>query len=192
MRLAIVLSLVFAASAAVGQSALWTQVSPGHLPPAFQPATLSPAQLSSLHSLLRQEGSFGDWGCEASDMQDLFNGLRFSRIPVSSGKQTILVEAGPGCARGAQGANGAMWLLHFKGAAPVLLATPRAGFSGWVDSVQPPSHHGYRDVVLGWHVSAVDAELSYFRFDGKLYRRIGSASLLTDENGQSKIVPKTE
>ena len=39
-------------------------------------------------------------------------------------------------------------------------------------------------------MSAAENDLSYFRFDGKGYQRIGEATHLTDEDGAEKIIPK--
>jgi hypothetical protein len=81
-----------------------------------------------------------------------------------------------------------MWVIRFDGNTPALLATPKE-FSGWLFSVGPSSSHGYPDIVLGWHMSAAEANLSYFRFDGKSYHSIGTATLQTDDQENQKIVP---
>lgn len=39
-------------------------------------------------------------------------------------------------------------------------------------------------------MSAFENDLSYFRFDGTCYQRIGAATQLTDEDGSEKIIPK--
>jgi hypothetical protein len=70
----------------------------------------------------------------------------------------------------------------------VLLAGPKQKFSGWLYSIQPTSSYGFRDLVLGWHMSAMDTDLS-FQFDGKSYRRIGTAKLTADADRNAKIVP---
>ncbi len=108
---------------------------------------------------------------------------------VAARREVLLVEAGEGCARGGQGSNGAMWLIRFDGGKPTLLASPEDDFGGWLYSVQPTQSHGYRDVVLGWHMSAREAPLCYFRYDGKSYHLIGTAILRGDENGNETIVP---
>jgi hypothetical protein len=38
-------------------------------------------------------------------------------------------------------------------------------------------------------MSAMETGLSYFQFDGKSYRRISTATLTTDADGNAKIVP---
>jgi hypothetical protein len=115
--------------------------------------------------------------------------VTFEELPVSAADQAVLVEAGAGCARGAQGANGAMWVLQFKGDELSFLATPEQKFSGWLYSVQSTTSHGLRDLVVGWHMSAGEADLSYFRFDGESYREIATAQLLSNDGRPARIVP---
>jgi hypothetical protein len=116
--------------------------------------------------------------------------LRFEELSVSATEKIVLVEAGTGCARGGQGSNGAMWVIRFQGDKFSFLATPEQKFNGWLYSIQETTSHGFRDVVLGWHMSAFESDLSYFRFDGTCYQLIGAATQLTDENGVEKIIPK--
>ena len=82
-----------------------------------------------------------------------------------------------------------MWLIRFDGTHPTLLASPQQRFNGWLYSVEPTTGNGYRDIVLGWHMSAFEADLSYFRFDGKSYRNISSATFRDDEDGTERIIP---
>ena len=188
MRFPLLMALVFSASTALVQADLWSHVSPQAGPQLLQPASLSDAQLKSFAHLLRQQKPEEIWDCEAADMDDLIKGLRFESIPISPQQSVVLAEAPAGCARGGQGANGAMWVIRFDGNTPALLATPKE-FSGWLFSVGPSSSHGYPDIVLGWHMSAAEANLSYFRFDGKSYHSIGTAKLQTDDQENQKIVP---
>jgi hypothetical protein len=95
-----------------------------------------------------------------------------------------------GCARGGQGANGAMWALRFEGDRVSLLATPEQKFNGWLYSIQPTISHGFRDLLLGWHTSAGESNLSYFSFDGTSYHLVGKAVRLVGDDGTAKIVPK--
>jgi len=191
MRLTALFALVFTASAALPQADLWTHVSTERNIQNVQPTTLSSAQLDSFARILRKQKPDDLWDCEPSEIDDLIKGLIFETIPVSPKQNLVLVEAGRGCARGGQGANGAMWLIRFDGAdeaTPTLLATPKE-FSGWLYSVQPTMSHGYPDIVLGWHMGAAEASLSYFRFEGKSYHLISTASLLADDEQNQKIVP---
>jgi hypothetical protein len=185
MRLLALWAFVFAASTASAQAGLWSHVSADSGSRQLQPATLTGAQLRSFASFLRHQKSESIWECEGSDLDELVEGLTFETIP-SPGINLVLAEAGAGCARGGQGANGAMWVIRFKG--DTLIGTP-SELDGWIFSVQPTISHGYPDIVTGWHMSAAEAGLSYLRFDGKLYRSMGSATLVSDESGNSKIVP---
>ncbi|MFN7938472.1 MAG: hypothetical protein U0R19_34410 [Bryobacteraceae bacterium] len=128
------------------------------------------------------------WSCKEMDPhQDWLNNLQYRSIPVSKGARVFLVEAGAGCARGA-GANGAMWLVRLWPQARVI-AGPRQEFDGYVWSVPLSASKGYRDVILGWHMSAAESGLAYFRFDGARYRRIGLATAVYGEKGL-RIIPE--
>ena len=176
MRFAIVFLAALFSMAAEAQSDIWKQVNPLYNGPRLQSVTPGDAQLRAIGKLLRQPGKSDMWGCEGNDLDDMIRGLIFEEIPLAQGQRVFLVEAGAGCARGGQGANGAMWLIRFDGEKPVLLASPDNDFNGWLYSIQPTVSHGYHDLVLGWHLGADNYNLSYFRFDGKAYVAIGRAN----------------
>ena len=185
LRLSIVLS--FALAIAHAQTGIWKHVNtrpdpqPEHL-------TVSKAQVEATKKALIASGRTDAWPCDFTG-EDWTRTLIFEDLPVSATGKTMLVEAGPGCARGGQGSNGAMWVVRFKDQKPVLLASPKQKFNGWLYSIQPTTNHGLRDLVLGWHMSATETDLSYFQFDGKSYRLIGTAQLTADVDGNAKIVP---
>ena len=139
---------------------------------------------------MRASPELGGWQCDPSEMDQLLKKAQVQDIAVSAQGQTVLIEAPSGCARGGQGANGAMWIAEFNGSHPRWLATPKGEFNGWLFSIQPQMSHGYHDIVLGWHMSAFEAGLDYFRFDGAQYRSLGGAMLTTDESGNRVIKPK--
>src|SRR5580658_4984390 len=115
MRFPLLIALVFSTSAAVAQADLWSHVSPQAGPQLLKPASLSDAQLKSFAHLLRQQKPEEIWDCEATDLNDLIKGLRFESIPIATQQNLVLAEAPAGCARGGQGANGAMWVIRFNG-----------------------------------------------------------------------------
>ncbi|HME06910.1 MAG TPA: hypothetical protein VKG25_07665 [Bryobacteraceae bacterium] len=127
--------------------------------------------------------------CAAFPSDEWLTNLSYSIVPVTSGREVWLVEAGEGCARGGQGSNGAMWLIRFDGGKPVLLASPEEDFGGYLYSIQDTRSHGYKDLVLGWHMSANEADLTYFRFDGRTYHLIATATCEFDESGVARITP---
>jgi hypothetical protein len=131
-----------------------------------------------------------NWPCAEVRDPEWTETLKFEELPVSETEKIVLVEAGPGCARGAQGANGAMWIVRFQGDKLFFLATPQQQFNGWLYSIQQTTSHGFRDLVLGWHMGAGETDLSYFRFDGTSYKRVGAASQSRDADGTEKIIPK--
>ncbi len=173
----------------LAQSDLWTHVSI-HGAAQFPDFTPSPSQQKSIRTLLKSRLSMDgkDSGCEITDPTgEWLKHLEYETLPLSSRAKVLLVESGPGCFRGGQGSNGGMWLVRIDGPNPTVLASPQQGFNGWIYSVEPAPHQGFRDIVVGWHMSAYEAGLTYFRFDGQSYRRIGSATLRTDEHGNSSI-----
>lgn len=107
--------------------------------------------------------------------------------------RVFLVEAGVGCGRGGQGSNGEMWLVDLGGSRNnkvTVLTGPKEGFQGWLRSVEPTTSHGLRDVTVGWHMSAFEAPVSYFRFNGAAYERIATATQICGGGGDDcKIEP---
>jgi len=192
MRLGLVWALGLCALSAAAQVGMWERVSTIYNRPETPAATLSEAQRTAVRGVLKEPGVFDGWYCSGDEVDGVIKDSRYEWIPVTDGQDVLLVESGAGCARGGQGANGAMWLIWMKGASATLIASPKEGFNGWLYSVQSPGSHGLRDVVVGWHMSAREAGLSYFRFDGKTYRSVGGASMVFGEDGPGKIVPNPE
>jgi hypothetical protein len=183
------LPLLFSLLATFAQADVWEHVNTA---PDQRPTrvAISKAQFVEIRKTLRAAKTLGGWPCSVTDEGDWTQTLIFEDLPVSSTEKILLMEAGRGCARGGQGANGAMWVVRFKGDKPVLLATLRQKFNGWLYSIQPTVNHGLRDLILGWHMSAGETGLSYFRFDGTFYRPIGAAILTGDAEGNARIVPQ--
>ena len=158
------------------------------VPPKDSSVTLPQSQRQSIARMLRARSDV--WGCAADDPKgEWLKTLKYTIIPVSPTAKVFLVEAGPGCARGGQGTNGAMWVIRFDGREPIPLSGPEDEFQGFLYSIEPTARKGYRDIILGWHMSAMELELAYFRFDGKSYHRISSATLFSDDDGSSRIIP---
>jgi hypothetical protein len=130
-----------------------------------------------------------NWPCAEGEEPDWVEKVTFEELLVSATERVLLVEAGMGCARGGQGANGAMWVLRFDGGKLDFLATPEQKFNGWLYCIQPTISHGFRDLVLGWHMSAGESNLSYSSFDGMSYRPVGTALRLVGDDGTAEIVP---
>src|SRR5208283_646848 len=187
--LALFLALMFSSGAFAEQSELWQKVgsfSPVHLK-TFVP---NPAELVKVRKALLARSRRDGWPCADVTEPDWTENLKFEELPVSARNKTVLVEAGMGCARGGQGANGAMWIVDFHGDNFTFLATPQMKLNGWLYSIQETTSHGFRDLVLGWHMSAAEAGLTYFRFNGTTYQAIGQATCLSDGEGSERIIPK--
>lgn len=126
------------------------------------------------------------WECtEKEDIDELLKGLTYQWLSLKPAARTVMVTSGSGCARGGQGANGAMWLFDVNGKGPIYLGE----LNGWGPGTLKTSYAGYQDVVTGWHMSAFETGLTYYRFDGKTYRPIDGADAVTDEDGNWKIIP---
>jgi hypothetical protein len=151
------------------------------------PYSPNQAQLANLRKTLLSREQQDGWAYQETE-DGWTEGLTFEALPDSATKKIVLVEAGTGCARGGRGENGAMWVLQFEGDKFSLPATPEGQFSGWLYSIQPTIRHGFRDLVLGWHMGEGKAVLSYFRCDGKSYRPLGQA--MTAADGTGEIVPR--
>jgi hypothetical protein len=189
--LILILILLLTSSSLPAQTTLWSQVSTTYNAPKTLRVNLTRNETQSIRTLLRSPAQRDIWACGDDPDQDpdWVNDVFFSTISLARGHKTLLVEAGPGCGRGGQGANGAMWIVEFHGSKPTLLATPAQNFNGWLYSIQHTSHSDYDDIVLGWHMSAFETGLSYFRFNGRSYRAIASATLKIDDDGKGTIIP---
>jgi hypothetical protein len=172
------------------QTDLWQNIARSN-PINLKISAPSRAQLVEVKKALLARVRLDNWPCAELSGAEWTENLQIEELPVSETDKILLVEAGPGCARGAQGANGAMWIIRFRGDKLSFLATPQQQFNGWLYSIQETTSHGFRDLVLGWHMSAGETDLNYFRFDGTSYKWLGAASQFKDADGTEKIIPKT-
>jgi hypothetical protein len=185
----LILSLVLLIQLKDDPASVWRNVG------AYQGATpdddrdLPDAQVAAIRKTLKTEKEILE--CQDSDSPDSVLGkLQFHRLKLSSEKtETILVQAGQGCLRGGQGSNGAMWIVKFNRGRVSVLASPATDFEGYIYSVPATTSKGYRDIVVGWHLSAFEAALAYFRFDGTQYRKLSQATARRDDDGKATIVP---
>lgn len=189
MYLVVLLALLRSVGLSPQQDEIWQHVNVRAGTPQLKSITLSPKQLVVVRKALAARVRLDDWPCADGSEPDWADKVTFEELPISPTEHATLVQAGVGCARGGQGSNGAMWVVQFKDDELSFLATPQQKFNGWLYSIQPTTSHGFQDLVLGWHMSASEAILSYFRFDGKSYRLLSTAQLLSDQNDVGKIVP---
>ena len=191
MRLALAVLLTVSSSLAVAQADLWSHVNHHFDTSQLATAAVSDARLNAIRRLLRENRRSIGWNCGGEQLDELLKGLTFESIPLSPSDEVLLVESGGGCARGGQGSNGAMWLVRLSGEIPQLIATPKDGFNGWIFAIQPSTSHGLHDIILGWSLDVDSASLNYFKFDGKSYRAVGSASYTVDDDDNVRIVPNS-
>jgi hypothetical protein len=187
MRFAIVLLAALFSVAAQAQSDIWKPVDPNYNGPRLQSATLNKIKQQAVLQLVMKYYSSSSDSTPESKPDELLKNLTFEEIPLAPNQPVVLVIA----PHEGTGGGGEMWLVRFDGDKPALLASPEDNFFGWLYSVQTSTSHGYRDIVLGWHMSAGEADLTYFQFDGKSYVAIGKAKDILDESGKFKIIPDT-
>jgi hypothetical protein len=184
----LILSIVLLLQQKDDSARLWRNVGAyeGATPDDDRP--LSAAQIEAIGKTLKTAKEFSE--CEDFESPDsVLQKLMFERLRISSNRETVLVEAGPGCLRGGQGANGSMWIVELNRGRVIVLASPAGGFEGYIYSVPVTANKGYRDIVVGWHDSAFEAGLMYFRFDGSQYRKLSQATARWDDDGKETIVP---
>jgi hypothetical protein len=134
---------------------------------------LDDGQISAIRkTLMARVRAQQDGWCVVDDGESWLDDLTFNDVPLNGRVRIVMATAGAGCARGAQGANGEMWLFQIQGQRLRFLGA----LGGWGMAIQPTEVDGFRDFVTGWHMSAMETELSYYRFDGKVYKQIAKAS----------------
>ncbi|HTH53129.1 MAG TPA: hypothetical protein VL495_04200 [Edaphobacter sp.] len=164
----------------------WTQVTLDLLEKRLPPAHLTDSQKRNIEKQVSGIAQHDSWQCTSEeDLTELRKGLLYEEIPLKAAEKTVIVTSGVGCARGGQGANGAMWLFGVKANQIHYLGE----LSGWGPGVLSASHAGYRDLVTGWHMSAEETGLSYYRFNGKEYKRTDHADAVSSQDGSWKITP---
>ena len=169
---------------AIDQNTLWTGVKAEGPPDKLPEAALSPEQTDALAQELRKEMI---WSCTPEELDATWFGkLQVARIPVSP-VPVFLIEAGPGCARDAEGRRAAMWMVRFEQGRMFMMAANYDGFVGKFYSMGSAGADGWRDVVLVNYADPSDSALNYFRFNGQSYEEVSRADLRTDAGGRRTI-----
>jgi len=182
----VVFLLVFLSVAGMAQQNRWANVTLDLLHADRPIAQLPLAKKHSIERKIVLVAQRDGWECTGKEQIDgLLQGLRYQWVPLKTDAKTVMITSGLGCARGGQGANGAMWLFDVSGKDPIYLGE----LNGWGPGTLKTSFAGYNDVVTGWHISGFEAGLTYYRFDGNSYRAIDGADAITDEDGNWKITP---
>ena len=175
-RLACIFALLLVVRQGMAQQAHWKNMASYEARGPGVSVTLSEPERRNLNALLLSRASRDVPDCLGdSNDTDWQEKLSITRVHLGPTRAN-LVEVGQGCARGGQGSNGAMWLVGWNGSRPHILASPQDGFDGWLYGVERARSHALKDVVVGWHMSAFESGLVWFRFDGRRYRSIGDAT----------------
>jgi hypothetical protein len=161
MRQTLLLFFLFLSSlVAQGQSDVfkpvdWKPVNPDSILPRLTLAATSRVQQQAVARLILHccESEFSQ--LQATTPDAILECLTFEEIPLAPQKHVLLIEEGGDCFH--SGTSGAVptWLIRLDGDKPALLASPEDDFNGWLYCIQPSTTDGYRDIVLGWHWSAV-------------------------------------
>ncbi|HEX7157833.1 MAG TPA: hypothetical protein VF214_02370 [Edaphobacter sp.] len=182
----VVFLFVLLSEVVMAQQNRWAEVTLDLLQAKRAVALLPAAKKHSIERKIVLVAQRDGWECTGKEeVDELLHGLKYEWVPLKTDAKTVMVTSGQGCARGGQGANGAMWLFDVSDKTPVYLGE----LGGWGPGILGTNSDGYHDVVTGWHMSAVETGLAYYRFDGKAYRHIDGADAISDDDGNWKITP---
>ena len=155
----VLLLLVFCCSFGYAQKALWqnfdTSLGDGDLKPM---SALDAARQKALEEFVLSAG--GDPDCR-------YEPERLSELSV--GRPGVFLVTGE-CMQ----SESMDWLISWKGNHFTNLAAPRSLYC-WFQRVQPHVSYGLHDFTMGCHQSSYATDFAWYRFDGRLYRRIGKA-----------------
>jgi hypothetical protein len=169
--LRLLLAIPLLAAALPAQQARWSKIDPNSPVPHTGDATLTPAQIHSIHTLFHADGQLRRPDCAASDPDhglptDWFKHLAYTTLARSHSSETILAEDTTNCGSPG-GTSGAapIWVIHLASVRTAIHATLLAsplidqhvgGISGWLYRILPANSPVYPDLVLGWHMSAAE------------------------------------
>jgi hypothetical protein len=115
---------------------------------------------------------------------DWFQKLAYTVLARSASAKTIMAEDTCNCGSpgGTSGAR-PMWLVLLRKGRATLLAKSGGDFQGWLFRVVPGRSALYPDLILGWHMSAFESDLTWLRFNGRGYHTISKAKWLRPKDG---------
>ncbi len=202
--LRLLLAIPLLAAALPAQQARWSKIDPNSPVPHTGDATLTPAQIHSIHTLFHADGQLRRPDCAASDPDhglptDWFKHLAYTTLARSHSSETILAEDTTNCGSPG-GTSGAapIWVIHLASVRTAIHATLLAsplidqhvgGISGWLYRILPANSPVYPDLVLGWHMSAAETDLTWLHFDGRRYRQVSTAKAVFADDGRATITP---
>jgi hypothetical protein len=178
LLIVLIIALTFCVRLLSGQAVDWNAALRNHLGNVGTTELTTAQQHAIVRALVRRDPK----ACEV-DNSDWKKHLVATAIDLGK-PNTMLIEASVGCGRGT--VNGAMWLIQWHGATPVVLGD----LSGWFYGVLPHQSHGLHDCAAAWHMSAREFSLAINRFDGSQYRTIAAADVTCDEGDNCTAKPK--
>lgn len=125
MFLVVLLALLRSLALSPQQDEIWQHMNVSTRTPQLKSITLSSRQLVIVRNALPARVRLDDSPCADGSEPGWVDKVTFEELPISSTEHAALVQAGMGCARGGQGANGAMWVVQFKDDKLSFLATPQ-------------------------------------------------------------------
>jgi hypothetical protein len=147
------------------QSSLWVNFDTSLTDPWPKPiSAMSAARQDALEAFTLRTGA--DPNCQ-DEQKGWEKSLRFQEIRVG-GPRVILVTGS--CDQ----ADSLNWLVAWNGNRPISLV-PSSELHCWFHRVQRPVSHGLHDFTMGCHQSAFATDYAWYRFDGRMYHRIGTA-----------------
>ncbi len=201
--LRLLLAIPLLAAALPAQQARWSKIDLNSPIPRTGDATLTPAQIHSIHTLFHADGQLKRPDCDPSDPDglpaDWFKHLAYTTLARSQSSETILAEDTTNCGLpGGTSGSAPIWVIHLASVRTAihatLLASPlidqhAGGISGWLYRILPANSPVYPDLVLGWHMSAAETDLTWLHFDGRRYRQVSTAKAVFADDGRATVTP---
>lgn len=179
--------LVLAPPAGNAQTSLWKDVPTTLNIPHTSPGNLPPHERAVIRGLFKtQPKAATTSSCSANRGLDEFQLLSFATIAQHGPSKIILAEDLSGTCTGGTSGTRDMWLVRLTPHGASFLAKPRPEFSGWISNTLPGANPLYPDIILGWHMSAAETDLTYLRFNGHRYRKISTATEIN--NGETATI----
>jgi hypothetical protein len=168
-RILVVLFSCLCSGAAFGQGTLWRNFDTSIKEADPRPiAALSAARRAAIEKFAVRSMSH-DIDCSAAgDLAGWQESLTFLDVPVGGRRVTFVAGECPPSME-------VSGLVVWNGTQPRSVVAPQQ-LGCWFHRVQPQVSYGLHDFTMGCHRSAFATDYDWYRFDGKVYRRISAAT----------------